>query len=348
LLVFTWAAAGCVLLVCAVCVLAVLPVVSRSGLSLLIAACVLLWVVWALRTPPGKIGAINLALLAVLAIAVLATGFSPVPLAAAKGLIKLSSYLGVYALMRQLLASSPLWWDRLVGALLAGELLTSVVGLRQLYGDASALARWSDNNSVAEGTVRIYSSLDNPNLLGGYLLPILPLALVALLRWRGLPRRLFALTALLLGIAALVLTTECLVADKPEKAMGGGASMGTVKSVTEGADEAADEVADEAVASAAAAVTAAGSAARAVSPAVTAGSPAVAAVSPAVSAVSPAVAAVTAAAGKDGRLAGERMQVDVAGSGGGGGGDSDGSASERSQSPERRGRGRPPTAGCGR
>ena len=192
------------LVLCAL--LAVLPVVSRSGLSLLIAACVLLWVVWALRTPPGKIGAINVALLAVLAIAVLATGFSPVPLAAAKGLIKLSSYLGVYALMRQLLASSPLWWDRLVGALLAGELLTSVVGLRQLYGDASALARWSDNNSVAQGTVRIYSSLDNPNLLGGYLLPILPLALVALLRWRGLPRRLFALTALLLGIAALVLT----------------------------------------------------------------------------------------------------------------------------------------------
>jgi putative inorganic carbon (HCO3(-)) transporter len=192
------------LVLCAL--LAVLPVVSRSGLSLLIAACVLLWVVWALRTPPGKIGAINLALLAVLAIAVLATGFSPVPLAAAKGLIKLSSYLGVYALMRQLLASSPLWWDRLVGALLAGELLTSVVGIRQLYGDASALARWSDANSVAEGTVRIYRSLDNPNLLGGYLLPILPLAVVALLRWRGLPRRLLALTVLVLGIAALVLT----------------------------------------------------------------------------------------------------------------------------------------------
>ena len=90
------------LVLCAL--LAVLPVVSRSGLSLLLAACVLLWVVWALRTPPGKIGAINLALLAVLAVAVLATGFSPVPLAAAKGLIKLGSYLGVYALMRQLLA----------------------------------------------------------------------------------------------------------------------------------------------------------------------------------------------------------------------------------------------------
>ena len=192
------------LVLCAL--LAGLPLVTRAGLSLLIAACCLLWVLWALRTTPGQIGPINLALLAVLAVALLATGFSPVPVAAAKGLMKLTSYLGVYALLRQLLASSPLWWDRLVAALLAGQLLTSVIGIRQLYADSSQLARWSDNNSVAEGTVRIYSTLDNPNLLGGYLLPILPLAVVAVLRWRTLPRRLFALSSLVLGIVALVLT----------------------------------------------------------------------------------------------------------------------------------------------
>ena len=192
------------LVLCAL--LAGLPLVTRAGLSLLIAACGLLWVLWALRTTPGQIGPINLALLAVLAVALLATGFSPVPVAAAKGLMKLTSYLGVYALLRQLLASSPLWWDRLVAALLAGQLLTSVIGIRQLYADSSQLARWSDNNSVAEGTVRIYSTLDNPNLLGGYLLPILPLAVVAVLRWRTLPRRLFALVSLVLGIVALVLT----------------------------------------------------------------------------------------------------------------------------------------------
>ena len=186
--------------------LAWLPQISRGGLSLLIAACGLLWVLWALRTPPGRIGPINLALLVVLAVALLATGFSPVPHAAAKGLMKLGSYLSVYALMRQLLAASPRWWDRLVGALLAGELLTSVIGIRQLYADSGELARWSDNNSVAEGTVRIYSSLDNPNLLGGYLLPILPLAVVAALRWPELPRRLFALSSLVLGVVALVLT----------------------------------------------------------------------------------------------------------------------------------------------
>ncbi len=192
------------LVLCAL--MAGLPLVTRGGLSLLIAACGLLWLLWALRSKPEGLGGIHLWLLGVLAIAVLATGFSPVPMAAFKGLIKLVSYLGVYALMRQLLANAPIWWDRITAALLAGQLVTSVIGIRQLYGDPGALARWSDANSMAEGTIRIYSTLENPNLLGGFLLPTLPLAVVALLRWPGGARRLFALSSLLLGLVALVLT----------------------------------------------------------------------------------------------------------------------------------------------
>ena len=192
------------LVLCAL--MAGLPLVTRSGLSLLVLASGLLWLLIALRTPPGPLGEIDRWILAILALALLATGFSPVPLAAAKGLVKLVSYLGVYALMRQLLSTAPIWWDRIVAALLAGELVTSVIGIRQLYADTGELARWADPNSVADGTVRIYSTLENPNLLAGYLLPVLPLALVGLLRWPGLARKLFALTALVLGLAAVVLT----------------------------------------------------------------------------------------------------------------------------------------------
>jgi putative inorganic carbon (hco3(-)) transporter len=166
----------------------------------------LLWLLLALTTSPGPLVEIDRWILGILAIALLATGFSPVPLAAAKGLVKLVSYLGVYALMRQLLTLAPVWWDRIVAALLAGNLVTCVIGIRQLYGDSSELASWADPNSVADGTVRIYSTLENPNLLAGYLLPVLPLALVALLSWPGRARKLFALTALVLGISALVLT----------------------------------------------------------------------------------------------------------------------------------------------
>lgn len=192
------------LVLCAL--MAGLPLVTRSGLSLLITAAGLLWLLWSLRTPAGAIRPISGWLLAMLAVAVLATGFSPVPVAACKGLLKLVSYLGVYALMRQLLETAPQWWNRIVAALLAGELASAVMAIRQLYGDTSELARWADPNSVADGTIRVYGPLENPNLLAGYLIPILPLALVALLRWRSWPQRLFAAAALVLGSVALVLS----------------------------------------------------------------------------------------------------------------------------------------------
>ncbi|MEB3306811.1 MAG: IctB family putative bicarbonate transporter [Cyanobacteriota bacterium] len=186
--------------------MALLPLISREGLSLLIGASGLLWVLWALQKPAGGIAPINGWLLAILAVMVLATGFSPVPMAAAKGLLKLVSYLGVYALMRQLLAASPVWWNRILAALLTGSLASSVLAIRQLHGDTEELARWADPNSVADGTIRVYGPLENPNLLAGYLIPILPLAVVALLRWRHVPARLFALSSLLLGTSALVLS----------------------------------------------------------------------------------------------------------------------------------------------
>ena len=130
--------------------LMLMPFLSRSGLGLLITACGLLWVVWGLATPPasGRLGSINGWLLAYLALALLATGCSPVPAAAAKGLLKLLSYLGVYALMRRLLEQAPHWWNRLLAGLLLGELATSVIGLRQLYAPSEDLALWADPNSV--------------------------------------------------------------------------------------------------------------------------------------------------------------------------------------------------------
>jgi len=190
-----------------ICVLmAGLPLLSRGGLGLLIAASGLLWILWALSRPAGKLGSINLWILGILAIATVATGCSPVPVAAFKGLLKLISYLGVYALLRELLVHNPRWWDRIVAALLGGSLLTSVLGIRQLYGNTEELARWADPNSVSDGTIRIYGTLENPNLLGGVLLAVLPLALAALLRWQAPWRRLYAGASLGLGLVALVLT----------------------------------------------------------------------------------------------------------------------------------------------
>lgn len=181
-----------------------LPFVSRNGLGLEIAATGLLWLLWSLITPAKRIGAISRWALLYLAIALVSTGFSPVPIAAATGLLKLTSYLGVFALMRTLLERQIIWWDRLLAALLGGGLLSSVLALRQLYASTEELAGWADPNSVSAGTIRIYGPLGNPNLLAGYLLPLVPLACVAMLRWRRLSFQLLAaVTALLAGIAIL-------------------------------------------------------------------------------------------------------------------------------------------------
>ena len=118
-----------------------LAFVSRSGLRLELAAAGLLWLLWSLITPAERLGAISRWVLLYLAIAVVCTGFSPVPIAAAKGLLKLTSYLGVYALMRTLLERQIVWWDRLLAALLAGGLFRSVLALRQLYASTAQLAR---------------------------------------------------------------------------------------------------------------------------------------------------------------------------------------------------------------
>ena len=188
--------------------LMLMPFISRGGLGLMITACGLLWLVWGLASAPSRqrLGALNGWLLIYLALALLATGFSPVPAAAAKGLLKLLSYLGVYALMQRLLEQAPQWWNRLLAGLLLGQLATSVVGLRQIYAPTEDLALWADPNSVADGTRRIYSTLGNPNLLAGYLVPLMPLAVVALLRWKGFWPRVLALSSLSSGLAAAVFT----------------------------------------------------------------------------------------------------------------------------------------------
>ena len=183
-----------------------LPFVSRSGLGLEIVASGLLWLLWSLCSPPGRIGPISGWLLVILAVAVVSTGWSPVPLAAARGLLKLLSYLGVYALLCRLLITNPRWWDRLLAALLVGGLLSSVLALRQLYASTEELARWADPGSMSTGTIRIYGPLGNPNLLAGYLLPLVPVAVIALLRWQGLGPKMFAGVTGVLSAAAVVFT----------------------------------------------------------------------------------------------------------------------------------------------
>ena len=179
-----------------VILLAALPFLNRSGLGTMILATGAFWVLWSMVTPLDKIDGVSSWVLILLGVSVLTTSFSPVPLAAAKGLLKLVGYLGVYALTRQLITVNICWWDRLTAALVGGSIFASTLALRQLYAPTKELAHWADPSSIAAGTVRIYGPLNNPNLLAGYLVPIIPLAAVSTLRWRGWGSRLFILVSL--------------------------------------------------------------------------------------------------------------------------------------------------------
>ena len=183
-----------------------LPFLSRPGLALLLSANGLLWLSWSLLEPPQPMGDLDRWLLVFLAVAVVATGFSPVPWEALRGLLKLVLYLAVRGLAARLLTRCRGWWNPLLAGLLVGGLAEAVVALRQLQGGAIPLATWSDNASILLGAERLYGSLGNPNLLGGYLVPIVPLAVGAALHWRSWPTRLFAAVTAILAALALALT----------------------------------------------------------------------------------------------------------------------------------------------
>ena len=183
-----------------------LPFLSRPGMVLLLLGNGLLWLYWSVLEPPAPLGSMGRWLLVFLAVAVVATGFSPVPREALRGLLKLVLYLGVWALAARLLRQYRSWWNPVLAGLLLGGLAEAVLALRQLQGGAIPLATWSDEASILLGTERLYGSLGNPNLLGGYLVPIVPLAVGAALRWRSWPARLFAAVTGALAGLALVLT----------------------------------------------------------------------------------------------------------------------------------------------
>lgn len=184
------------------------PFVSNALLGVLLMACAALWLLLTLSDDVeagSQMTPIHLLVLLYWGIATVATALSPVRTAAFEGWTKLTLYLILFALMARLLRS-PRIRSLVILAYLLVALLVSVVGLRQWFFGATALATWVDNRSTLAGTTRVYSFLGNPNLLAGYLLPAVVFSAVAFFAWkRWLPK---ALALLMSGVnaACLILT----------------------------------------------------------------------------------------------------------------------------------------------
>jgi putative inorganic carbon (HCO3(-)) transporter len=93
----------------------------------------------------------------------------------------------------------------LIAIYLNTALIVSVYGINQSIYGARQLATWVDAESTLAKTTRVYSFLNNPNLLAGYLLPAIAFSVAAFFVWRGWVYK-------TLAIVMVVVNTTCLQA----------------------------------------------------------------------------------------------------------------------------------------
>ena len=125
-------------------------------------------------------------------ISAIAVGLSPVKMAAASGLAKLTVNLLLFLLASRLLQKRE-WLNRLILVILLVGLVVGSYGIRQQVDGVEQLATWNDPTSELAQSTRVYSYLGNPNLLAAYLLPMTGLSLAAVFAWRRwLPKALAA------------------------------------------------------------------------------------------------------------------------------------------------------------
>jgi putative inorganic carbon (HCO3(-)) transporter len=189
-------------------VFALAPFVSNALIGVLLMACAGFWILLTLSDdaePGSVVTPIHLIVLLYWGIAVVATASSPVRSAALEGLSKLTLYILLFVLMARVLRF-PRIRSAVITVYLLVALLVSVVGLRQWFFGADALATWVDPESSLAGTTRVYSFLGNPNLLAGYLVPAVVFSAAAVFAWKHWVPKALAVVMWLCNSLCLVLT----------------------------------------------------------------------------------------------------------------------------------------------
>jgi putative inorganic carbon (HCO3(-)) transporter len=183
------------------------PFVGTALIGVLLIACAAWWLLLTLTDEPTTTAftPIHLIVLLYWGISTVATALSPVKMAAFSGWIKLTLYLILFALMAKILRS-PKIRSIFITIFLLTALIVSVYGLRQWFHGAEALATWVDPTSPQSNLTRVYSYLNNPNLLAGYLLPAVGLSLASFFVWTGILPKVLALTMIFVNSSCLILT----------------------------------------------------------------------------------------------------------------------------------------------
>lgn len=183
------------------------PYVSTALISVLMVAAIAFWGLLTLtddrKTAGWGLTPIHLPVMLYWGISVVATGLSPVRVAAIKGLLKLTLYLLTFTVMARVLRVAKLR-SYLIGIYLHTALIVSIYAIRQWIFGAEPLATWSDPDSELGNFTRVYSYLGNPNLLASYLLPAIAYSISAIFAWRGkLPKALAGVMAIVNTLALI-------------------------------------------------------------------------------------------------------------------------------------------------
>lgn len=167
------------IIVCVLFMLLGLPQFAsdKEGLALVSTAGLVVWVLGRLLSgaESRRLNAIDALVLVYLAANIVATFSSHYVAQSLKGLSKVIVYILNYFLLTAVLGKNPSRLTRIIAAALFTGLLVSLYGLYQYKIGVAPLATWEDPTVESKGT-RIYSTLGNPNLLAGYLIPLFPLA----------------------------------------------------------------------------------------------------------------------------------------------------------------------------
>lgn len=154
---------------------------------------------------------LDLFVFAFLAINVVATFSSHYLVESIKGLGKEIVYIGSYFLFAFTLSGSVKKKYLALAVIILSGFVLSAYGLYQYKIGVEPLATWEDPNAL-DKTTRIYSTLGNPNLLAGFLVPIAPLALAA--ACAAIAKRQWVIAVVSLGCSAVITLATLLTGSR--------------------------------------------------------------------------------------------------------------------------------------
>jgi putative inorganic carbon (hco3(-)) transporter len=183
-----------------------IPGLSTETVGLLMIAVAIFWLLLTVSDQrTSGVTPIHVTVLVFWAISAIATGLSPVRTEAIGGLSKVSLYLLLFVMLARLCRSSRIrnWF---IAIYLNIAFFVSGYGVHQSIYGAKQLGNWVDAESTLAKTTRVYSYLNNPNLLAGYLLPAIAFSVAALFIWQGWIRKTLAMVMIVVNTYCLLVT----------------------------------------------------------------------------------------------------------------------------------------------